>query len=70
MIEFADMLKMLSDRGWSTYRLQKEKQISNGTIIQMRAKKPLSTNTIDKVCELCDCQPGDLMRYVPGKQGK
>lgn len=70
MIEFADMLKMLSDKGWSTYRLQKEKQISNGTIIQMRAKKPLSTNTIDKVCELCDCQPGDLMRYVSGKQGE
>ena len=70
MIEFADMLKMLSDSGWSTYRLQKEKQISNGTIIQMRAKKPLSTNTIDKVCELCDCQPGDLMRYVPDKQGE
>lgn len=70
MIVFADMLKMLSDKGWSTYRLQKEKQISNGTIIQMRAHKPLSTKTIDKVCELCECQPGDLMHYEPGKQGE
>jgi DNA-binding Xre family transcriptional regulator len=68
LIVFSDILKMLSDHGWSTYRLQKEKRISNGVIIQIRAKKPLSTTTIDKICELCDCQPGDLMRYVPSKQ--
>jgi DNA-binding Xre family transcriptional regulator len=70
MIEFANILQMLSDHGWSTYRLQKEKKLSNGVIISIRAKKPLTTATIDKICELCDCQPGDLMRYVPGKQGE
>lgn len=68
MIVFLDLLKMLSDHGWSTYRLQKEKRISNGTIIQIRAGKPLTTTTIDTICELCDCQPGDLMRYIPNKQ--
>jgi putative transcriptional regulator len=70
VIQFDDILGRLSAAGWSTYRLQKEKQISNGTIIQLRAGKPISTTTIDKVCELCGCQPGDLMRYVPGKKGE
>ena len=68
MIVFVDLLRLLSDHGWSTYRLQKERQISNGTIIQMRAGKHINTSTVDKICELCDCQPGDIMRYVPNEQ--
>ena len=68
MIIFIDMLKLLSEHGWSTYRLQKEKQIPNGTIIQIRNGKPITTKTIDKICELCSCQPGDLMRWVPNDQ--
>ena len=70
MIVFVDLLKLLSDHGWSTYRLQKEKQIPNGTIIQIRNGKPVTTKTIDKICELCNCQPGDLMRGVPNNQGE
>ncbi len=65
MLVCVDMLKLLSKHGWSTYRLQKEKQISNGTIMQIRAGKPITTTTIDTICRLCDCQPGDLMKYVP-----
>ena len=70
MIKFAPILQMLSERGWSTYRLQKEKKLSNGVIISIRAGKPLTTVTIDKLCELCECQPGDLMSYVPDEQGE
>lgn len=69
MIVFVNLLQLLSDHGWSTYRLQKEKQIPNGTIIQMRNKKSVSIKTIDKICELCDCQPGDLMHYEPVNKG-
>ena len=65
MLVCVDMLKLLSKHGLSTYRLQKEKQISNGTIMQIRAGKPITTTTIDTICRLCDCQPGDLMKYVP-----
>lgn len=63
MIVFENILKILSDHGWSSYRLQKEKKISNGTIQRLRMKQSVSTDTIGVICELCDCQPGDLMRY-------
>lgn len=69
MIIYDDILRRLADCGWPTTRLQREKQISNGTIIQIRAGKPITTATIDTICRLCDCQPGDLMRYVPDKKG-
>lgn len=63
MIEFSNILKMLSDSGWSTYRLRKEKVISSGTIDRLRAKQSITTDTIDTICKLCDCQPADLMTY-------
>ena len=63
MIIYHDILGRLSASGWSTYRLQKEREISNGTIISIRAGKPINTTTIDTICRLCHCQPGDLLEY-------
>lgn len=63
MIVFDNILKRLSDNGWSTYRLIKEKQISNGTISRLRAYQSISTETVNTICRLCHCQPGDIMRY-------
>lgn len=70
MIVFSDILKLLSDHGWSTYRLVHDHVFGNSTITRLRNGTPINTETIDKICELCDCQPGDLMRYVPGNQGE
>ena len=65
MIQYHDILGRLAANGWPTTRLQRERQISNGTIIQIRAGKPITTSTIDTICRLCSCQPGDLISYVP-----
>lgn len=69
MIVFSDILGMLADKGWSQYRLIKENQFGNSTVQRLRFHKPINTDTIDKVCELCGCQPGDLMRYEPSNKG-
>lgn len=63
MIVFHSLLKRLSENGWSAARLQREHQISNGTIIRIRAGMSVSTETINTICRLCHCQPGDLMTY-------
>ena len=65
MIVYHNILGKLASRGWPTTRLQREHLISNGTIIQIRAGKPITTTTIDTICRLCECQPGDLISYIP-----
>lgn len=65
MIVYRDILGRLSRAGWSTYRLQKEHKISNGTIIHIREGKPITTTTINIICELCKCQPSALMTWKP-----
>lgn len=65
MIVFLDVLTRLSENGWSTYRLVREKVLGNSTISRLRSGQPVTTETIDTICRLCRCQPGDIIRYVP-----
>ena len=63
LIVYKQILEQLKNAGWSTYRLQKEKIIPNGVIIRIRAGLPITTATVDKICELLDCQPNDIMEH-------
>lgn len=69
MIVFNNIIELLSNNGWSQYRLVKEKQLGNSTVQRLRFGQAVNTDTIDKVCELCNLQPGDLMKYVPNDEG-
>ena len=64
MIVYLDILKLLADSGWSTYRVAKERLLSPSTIDRIRKGQPINTTTIDTVCRLCRCQPGDILRFV------
>lgn len=66
VIVFGPVFQMLSENGWNSYRLRREKKLSEGTIQRLRNGAPVNTTTIDILCELCNCQPGDILHYVPG----
>ena len=70
MIVYLDILKLLSDSGWSTYRVAKERLLSPSTIDRIRNGQPINTTTIDTICRLCSCQPGDILSYVPDQEVK
>lgn len=70
MIVYNDVLGKLAKAGWTTYRLKKTKIIADGTISRLRHGMSVSTDTIGKICELCDCQPGDILSYIPEGKGE
>lgn len=70
MIVYKQVLERLSAAGWSTYRLVKERKIGNGTLTRIRRGLSVSTDTVDVICELCACQPGDILAYQPRKEGE
>ena len=59
-----DILVALKDAGYNTNRLRKEKLLSEGVIQSLRESKYISLQNISKICELLNCQPGDLIEYV------
>ena len=59
-----DILPMLNERGYSSYRLRKESLLSQGVMQSIRAKKPISWANIEQICRLLHCQPGDLIEFI------
>lgn len=62
-----DVLAALKEAGYSTYKLRKEKIFGEATIQKMRAGDPVSLANVETICNLLDCQPGDLLECVPGE---
>ena len=59
-----DMLEKLKSAGFSTYKLRKDKLMGEATIQQLRTGQLVSWATIDTICRLLDCQPGDILQYI------
>ena len=59
-----DVLTELKNKGYNTTRLRREKILGERVIQQFRNKEIVSWATIEKLCELLSCQPGDIVEYV------
>ncbi|MCL2883077.1 MAG: helix-turn-helix transcriptional regulator [Coriobacteriia bacterium] len=55
---------LMQERGLTTYRIQKDKIIGQGTLQNLRDGKDVTTRTIAALCEALGCQPGDILKYV------
>ena len=64
-IIYNNLLAMMEKKGLSTYRIRKEKIISEATLQNIRKNKSITTDAIAKLCEALECQPGDILEYVP-----
>jgi putative transcriptional regulator len=60
-----DILGRLKDKGYSTYKIKEEKIFNQSQVQQIRDDKLLTQDALNKLCRLLDCQPGDLMEYIP-----
>lgn len=58
-----NLQKALEDAGYTTYRIRKEKVMSQTTLKKLRDGQPIGINTLDKVCEILGKQPGDIIEY-------
>ena len=65
MIKYDKLFKKLEEKQISTYYIRKNKVMGEATLTKLRKNEPVATSTIDKLCALLDCQPGDLMEFVP-----
>lgn len=59
-----DVIQALKDKGYNTNRLRKEKLLAEGVIQSLREGKAISFVNLDKLCQLLECQPGDIIEYV------
>lgn len=60
-----DILEALKEKGFTSYRIRKEKIFGQKTLQDFRnGNVVLSADCLEKLCNILDCQIGDLIEYV------
>lgn len=65
-----DILKALKNKSYTAYKLRKDNILGEAIIQNFRKNEVVNINskTINTLCTLLNCQPGDILEYVPDKE--
>ena len=59
-----DVIAVLKEAGYNTNRIRKEKIMGEAMLQKSRSGQMVSWATLETICSLLECQPGDLIEYV------
>ena len=59
-----DVLAALKEKGYNTNKIRTEGLLSQSTLQKFRNKQGVSWENLEKVCDLLECQPADLIEWV------
>lgn len=65
-----DIFKKLKECGYNQTRIQKEKLLPGQTQQNIKAGKPISLDTLNKICIMTKLQPGDIVEVIPTDEEK
>ena len=63
-----DVMAELKKKGYSSTRIREEKLIGQSYLQQLRHGELVSWKTLDTICTLLECQPGDLLEFIPDSE--
>lgn len=72
MINYDKLLKICEERHITSYTIKQNKVIGQATWKKIMTGGTIDTVSLNSLCKFLDCQPGDLLAYVPddGTQGE
>lgn len=65
-----DIFELLKKNGYNQTRIQKENLLSAQTRQNIKQGKMVNADTINKICVMCRCQPGDILEVIPTDEEK
>lgn len=65
MISYAPLWQTMAAKNFTTYTLRVKHGMSHATVQRLQSDMPVSTHTLNKLCELLECSLGDVAEYVP-----
>ncbi len=57
----------MKEKKITKYKLIKEYGFSNGTLDRLRANKHISTYTVERLCNILNCSPNDVLEIKAKK---
>ena len=58
-----DVLGALKEKGYNTNKIRKEKIMGEAMLQKLRSGQMVSWATLETLCTLLECQPGDLIEF-------
>ena len=65
-----DILKELSNRGYTSTKMRKDKIMSEGTMQHIRNGKGISVDTLNTICLILRLEPSDIIEIIPTDEEK
>ncbi|MCD2493648.1 helix-turn-helix transcriptional regulator [Lacrimispora sp. NSJ-141] len=65
-----NVLESLDEAGYNTTRILKENLIGQSSMQKIRKGEVVGIKTLDKICELLDMQPGNIIKYIENDKPK
>lgn len=59
-----DVLSALKEAGYTSTRIRNEKLMGQAVLQQLRHGELVSWKSIETICRLLNCQPGDIVEYT------
>ena len=63
-VSYAKLFALMQEKGVTKVDLRKTYKINPKTVDSLVNNRSVTVDTIMQLCEIFDCQPGDLMEYV------
>jgi len=67
-IEYYRLWDLLNRRGLKKTSLIKLANISSPTLAKLSKGEVVTTEIIERICNSLECQPSDIMEYMPDKK--
>ena len=70
MITYKPLWETMKKKGISTYTLINKYSISSSTIHRLRHDQGVTTQLIDDLCKILNCNVEDIIKYEPSDESK
>ena len=68
MISYKKLFELMEQKNIKKRDLREKYNISPTIINRLNINSNVAVNTIMYLCEILDCQPGDIIEYVPDNE--
>ena len=65
MIKYDKLWETAEKRGITKSMLTKKYNVSKAHLYRLRYNQPVSTNTLDRLCNILECDIRDIMEHIP-----
>ena len=64
-VSYNKLWKLLVDKKMSNADLRKAADVSPNTMTKLRRDEPVTLAILGKICNVLECDYGDIMTYIP-----